>query len=454
MNNEKWEDVCPLIEEADKHLYDALAAFYDKAPKSSQSKLRVKLAEYVYGDVLLSEGVPLLPNGEAFSEDFIVSPALPLGIVTSGCLEVVDGSDGQTSTKSYPPTSLAHLHKGDLVGIFEALDVSPNGGAQSMPDWTAYSGINTIHPLEDLATGGRHGKRSKHFGAGDIAHNEFKRAPMFGQQVLLYRKHLPNVFEWKTKIVFLSKGWFEELFQKDHSESVELFALRARDAMWQKAWHSVTATRNIHSASYKYFSAAGSGKKADRQAANLAYRMFVSLVDVAIGRKPFYVFDHLSSDVGPLPKLQSDFLSLDGLTGGMMRPAFASPSNMVGYLPFHYLLPELTNTRAASANAPEKIYESFSKIDEAGDKLPALDQNGESVPFLRNFPKLIERISLKRPIEGGAVKYISYSHNNGLKQHRLTEKEFFDHIPEEFNPKASSFFKHCMKLDLRDFQWE
>lgn len=447
----KWEEIRSSIEKVDKQLFDALDAFYERAPVEFQSKLRAMRVRYPYGKSLLSEGVPRLPNGASFDADFIVSGSLPLGIITSGSLDVIDGSGVSASRDGKPPMSLAQLKSGDLVGIFEALDIAPEGVGQAFPDWTIYSGINSIQPLEDITTAGRYNSIKREIGISPTR-NDIKRKNTFGQKIYLMRDNLSFINTWMTEIIFLNKVWFESLFESDLDEEIEIFALRARDNMRTKAWHAVTHTRNIHSSSLKYFYPSGNMKIADRRVANSAYRLFVALVDVATGRRPFFVFDCASEDLAPILSIQEGFLKKSGMNGGLLRPAFASAEHPIGYLPFHYLLPELMATPGAAANSLDAIDEGLSKIEEAADSLPAAEEDGKSVPFLRRFSKLKPCLAAKVPAERGEVKYRKFEHNGKAKS-KITTAEFFSEIPGQYNPHSSKIFNYCMRFDLSNFEW-
>jgi hypothetical protein len=176
----EWDKVRHALEKCSPELHDSIDKLYNDAPASKQSKLKAILASYSYGELVVSEGIPYLPNQQKFPKDFIISSSLPLGIIVKGTMDIVDSQPTNPSRNNKESASIAQLFEGDMMGIFEALDYSGVGKSYAQPEWTIYAGINSILPIVDINTDGRAKKLNRLYKA-DITKTNFDNKKLFGQ---------------------------------------------------------------------------------------------------------------------------------------------------------------------------------------------------------------------------------------------------------------------------------
>ena len=448
---EKWEDARVALEGADSVLHDALDGFMQHAPIHVQSKLKVIKLKYKYGDLLLSEGQPFQPDGSEFPKNFIVSDFLPFGIITKGCLDVVDGADSLTKNTQTYTRSVAQLGRGQLIGAFEMLDFMRENSNSAYPDWTILSGSNCIEPLENLTTNVKYSALKRKHGL-DLPLPDFKKETLFGRKILPFRQNIKKIDDWYTEIIFFDKNWVEEIFNNNSEGFFGKFRLLASNEIKDKTWSEVTRSRNIHTASNKYFHNVEKNSKSARNKANISYRLYEVFIDITLGRRPLYIYDDTTDQAAPMRGISEDFLIAAGLRGGMMRPSFISPEVRSGFVPFSCLLPDLVAGVNATTQSLETITNCLSEICNAKGHLPPSFPN-DHLPYLRHFQRLIPHLKIKAPGEGGTVQYKGFSYNNRLNTKKIDIDDYFLAEEKAKDYKNSNFFRHCLRIDLHNFSW-
>jgi len=438
------------IKQVDAQLGELLEAV--NAAVGDALGLSHRLISYPYGSKVMHEGVMLDVLESDLPDDFLISGAAPLAIVTRGALDVIDGTQLPNGRSAAPPISIAQLYPGDLLGVFETLDFYENIDHRSAADWTIYSGINSQHPTVEIGTSTRFRKISRAHNSS-IAFNDFEKIPLLGQRVRQFSGSIPDIQKWKVNLVLLNKAWTDLIFTDDSDTSLQLEIMKIRSIIHRKAWQAVTNSRNINSNSKKYIYSKQSGDNANRQRVNRAFRLFESVVDIALGRKPVFAPCPKTSDSAPNRHICEKFLAPAGISCGIMQPQFLSADLRSGFIPFVYLLPELVANANARSDSLDTLREAFSKIIDASSELAeTAGDETRAIPLLRKFPELISCISVQKSGEAGVKNFYHFDVSEGVSLRKISEAEFLGNLPHD-GFKQWKYFSHCLKIDLDLCSW-
>ena len=195
-------------------------------------------------------------------------------------------------------------------------------------------------------------------------------------------------------------------------------------------------------------------KKGDRLNTNRAYRIFESLVDVSVGRRPMFVAHGKGIEGCHINLIKLEFLRKCDIDCEIMMPTFRPNGHNVVFVPFNYILPELV-AKATAANAYDLIRNSIEKIIQAGNLLIKQERATDSVIYLRNFKKIVPRLSFLVPAERGRKKLRKLTLDKGnVGEEIISEEDFFRGMNFDGIYKDWKFFTHCLKIDFTDFTWQ
>jgi hypothetical protein len=452
-DSESLQSVAASLKGIAPDFYRDLVLMHSLLPAQKQVCVKCATVQYGYGSLVMSEGVAVSSGGREFPGDLCIAGSTPFGVVTKGTLDVVDGLGEAGSADTKAPMSTAQLKPGALIGAFEGLDKLLGFEEAPLADWTIYSGVNCIEPTVKLATAGRHKTISRLFEA-QITQHDMGRKKLFGQVVAAFGSEIPGISEWHSEVVYFNLDWYNAIYTQYESPELERVALRVRDWIYRSTWDAISVTRNIHSASKKYFYGTGVTKGIERRKINQAYRLFVALVDLFLGRSPIFKAQEHDDERCPSGSILSGFLLRVEKNCGLMQPSFIYGSQKVGYIPFAYLLPELLDGASGQADALKKIKEGLSIILSASQRLKEdTSRERAGVPLLRNFSQIIDCLQVRTAGESGAKNHAKLKFAATVTSDPISEESFFSDVPNIEAYKRWRHFNHCLKIDLSKCQW-
>ncbi|OGT41486.1 MAG: hypothetical protein A3F13_03510 [Gammaproteobacteria bacterium RIFCSPHIGHO2_12_FULL_40_19] len=200
----QWNDVRNDVCNVNAHLAEIIDALNPSA------EYKIFEANYNYGDLVLDEGMLMLPtsDGRCVSlEDSTIPETLkkslsyssaPIGLIMSNTIEVFIES-------GFDVIPLVVLGPGRTLGLLETID--PVGGYCLRHIWSSCAGARSVYMLPKISDKISHTRLQREFGFTLEApknycdhfkiFREISRAPHFSKK------------QWKLKILFFSEKWLE-----------------------------------------------------------------------------------------------------------------------------------------------------------------------------------------------------------------------------------------------------
>jgi len=419
---------------------------FQSQPAHIKEKLRTLAVEYDYGQCIIDNGRPLLPEDVAGIDDFIVSERLPLGIITRNACEVCEYIAVDEANIRIANTI---LYPGEFLGLFEVADLLTEVPNPSEPAWNVYSGVISIDAIPNLNTKQNRNKLARAYGQpiGDLSMsdaygliNQLKILPVFH-----------NISsQWRARVVYLSRDWIDLLTCANPPEA----AGPVTEGLLRRAWKNLARVRGDEATilNRKFRDAVqplGGRYSVADSAAN-----FLRLAnDVLAGRRPGYVPLAENSVNGPFGDIAEQILGYVTEQPSVLCPSYLSRAGTrehnarVGYLKLTHAAPH-TASRRLKSSAKERVLEVMNVL-----RL-AVQREREDITttnLIERYMDVLNHITFRTPDVGGG-KPVTYKVHIDPQTSVATPEEvdpgrFYDDVFDPPPNERCAFFLTSVRID-------
>lgn len=358
----QWNDVRNDVCNVNAHLAKIIDALNPSA------EYKIFEANYNYGDLVLDEGLLMLPTSDGHCvslENSIIPEALkkslsyssaPIGLIMSNTIEVFIES-------GLDVIPLVILKPGRILGLLETID--PVGDYCLRDIWNSCAGARSVYMLPKISDKIAHARLQREFGftleAPKNYCDHFKIFKEISRSVRFSKK------QWKTKILFFSSSWLElKPFKRYLKHAVVQNSSYARNrSTLDVLWHSFSKELT---------------EKA-RKPNPYVLDTLKHIVKILIGASPGYAPVYNDETRGPLSAIQKIYVDVYRLN--------SVPTIMA---PYHFMIDDDKSFPVIHSMNNPNMFETIPKMREPESLIADLLQ-AESL--LRHFYELGKNGKLK-----------------------------------------------------------
>ncbi|MDX2263894.1 MAG: hypothetical protein NW215_02835 [Hyphomicrobiales bacterium] len=379
-----WEEACAQFRHVRAPLSEHLSRFYSFVPEKRRPNLKVAIVEYDYGEKIIEDGWPYWRGGAPVPDEFIIAQGLPLGFILENSCEVLDYAVSLGATMQ---VSQALLPAGEAIGLFEMTDALTELPHPKTPAWQIVAGAASIHALPNLSTQQNINKLEKALGE-QIDHFRLREATSLLDQLMCLRAFEDIRRDWRVKIAYFSKGWFDELML--HYEEAPASTLIR--ILLRQAWKSVARVRTQDTNLLYERLRSGRGAARNHMAAAAA-SLIIAAENVIAGRRPCFTPRRDLCDAGPFQAISETIIGAVTPESWILAPAYLNEQNPVGYMKLEHAASALMDG-GGSKGMKDKVLEMMSILRSAAQK----EANARHARFeVAAYAGLVEKLMFQTP---------------------------------------------------------
>jgi hypothetical protein len=400
------EEALNLIETANSTLHSRLLSLQVPAKRKGAKAKNLKFlhAAYPFNSCVFRNGLPLTPQEERLPDEFLGKNGLPLGLIISNRLEVIDRLVWQGKVFETPS---AILSPGNLIGLFEFIDYATKA-TTIRPDLTIVAGARTLAFAEIPRPGSKKGKlfdlKERHQLHHDIDdYDEESQKDLTEWQLISALRALRQpMVNWKAIVLYFSSDWIDLLASDIMRAQRSDPTVSNADLLLAEGWQKLTRIRDPSNSVYQALK--GWGKSHSIRVLEAAHYLLEAGREVVEGRRPCYVPTAYCGTLGPYADFQRQILDPSGCHPSILEPRYLEPGES-GYLPLARIFPDLFRKSALS-----QIREIFSVIAAARAGAEQKDFFTRGLDYDDLLSRLVFRLSSgkeKGAGAGGSIKVFS-----------------------------------------------
>ncbi len=440
-----WERARAQFREVRPSLSDHLDRFHETVPENRRGQLTVAMVEYPYGEKILDDGWPYWPGETDIPPEFIIAQGLPLGFILENACEVLEYSVGPVGVTQ---VSQAMLTPGEAIGLFEMTDALTDMPQPRAPDWHITAGATSIHALPNLGTQQNINRLEKALNE-HIDHFSFREAPYLINQLLSLHAMESIRKNWRVRIAYFSRAWFDELMLRKYDEGPVSTLIRV---LLRQAWKSTARVRNYQSnLLYERLRVAVRGGSRNHMAAAAA-ALLTSAENVLAARRPCYVPMRKDGPAGPFGAISQKIIGAVTPENWVLAPCYLEGDASVGYLKLEHAAPPILDAGSAKG-MKDKVTEMISILRSAAQKEANSKRTRLEIAY---YVRMLERMMFQTPSTRAG------SADNGPSVHRIvldekltsvktipmTQKDFYAPLFSTLPNERCAFFRNSVRLEL------
>ena len=445
MDRLSFENAASHVSAVDPQLEAILRVVRENAHPTNREALCFYRATYSFRSYIVKEGRPLTPAGLPLPDNLKVAGELPFGVIITKSVEVIDDLIRGSDLVEMPQ---ALLGVSKLIGAFELID-NHLDVAGPIPDWSISSGARSLR-FVDFPTQEVQWRRLRSRYPG-LPRYHVEDTPNLRESELidLLQEYGGCTTDWRTEVLFFDPAWFREIDKQLNDAMSYVPAMEVLAYFKDAAWESLARVRDRAIKLEDAINEWGGDNSA--QHCKAAYLMLRYAMDIVIQRRPCFVPQNGSNELGPIDVVQTQLLDVAKLNPTVLGPSYINPGQ-AGFVSLSQLMP------LAFVRRPEESLEQIFSIigrakrntDEAGIFIPGLSNADEL------FGKLAFRVRTGRDRSAGrhgsvSTFRVNYNRSGKFRRAPMTLRDFYDpYFSDSVIPLSDSrFFRVAMKVDLR-----